>query len=156
MKKIEVKTEVINIKYEACDGTIFPTEENCINYESSVKATLLGKLKKCEINRGTEYELFNTGSDEYEIRVYLMQTNNDLDTLNTLYHYCHPNTSDNFVESIGDIIMIDQYKFGDDVISFVKVTDFVSSLLGNKFKVAFYQEESKHQVFDVNELEYAD
>lgn len=158
MKEVKVKSEVINTRYEACDGTQFPSKEACISYEDSVLATLLCRLKNCEINRGTEYELFNTGSDEYEVRVYDIQTDADLKNINTLYHYCCPNIDDNLVESVGEFIMVNIYKYGASIseTSFTKVNDFINNLLGNKFKIAFYPEEHKVQISDVSELEYAD
>lgn len=158
MKEVKVKSEVINTRYEACDGTRFPSEESCANYEKSVLTTLLCKLKSCEINRGTEYELFNAGSDEYEIRLYNIQTNSDLDNINTLYHYCRPDKDDNLIESVGEFVMINKFKYitSADEVSFAKVSDFINNLLGNKFKVTFYPKEHKIPVSDVSELEYAD
>lgn len=156
MKEVKVKSEVINTRYEACDGTQFFSEEACTDYEKSVMATLLCKLKNCEINRGTEYELFDTGSDEYEVRVYDIRTSVDLNNINTLYHYCRPNEDNNLVESIGEFVMIDVYKCDIEGITFTKVNDFVNNLLGNKFKTTFYPKEHKVPVSDVSELEYAD
>ena len=65
----EIKQELIHTtyvtKYEANDGTIFTTAEECQKYENSARAVLLARFKDLQIKLISEYNLFSTGSEEY-------------------------------------------------------------------------------------------
>lgn len=71
--------------YIAADGTEFEERSLCESYENSVQSLILAKLKNIEINRDTENNLFDCGSDEVECRTVVPETEKDLDNINLLY-----------------------------------------------------------------------
>lgn len=90
----EIKEELIHktyvTKYEANDGTIFTTSEECQKYENSARAALLAKYKELEIKMISEYNLFGVGSDEYYLSIVKLKDELDVDLLTQLYCLFNP------------------------------------------------------------------
>ena len=67
----EIKEEIIKkeykITYEAIDGVLFNSAEECAKYEQSANMVLYAKYKPLVLASLTEYELCGTGSEEYTI-----------------------------------------------------------------------------------------
>lgn len=84
-----LKKEYIN-NYIAIDGTRFTTEDECKKYEQSAKMTVYSKYQPLVISRKSEYEIYGTGSDEYEIDIIKIKQSEDIDTLIQLYSLYHP------------------------------------------------------------------
>ena len=55
--------------YQAIDGTEFNSKEECQKYEDTAKCLLLNKYKPLVKRTASEYDIFNTGSDEYMIDI---------------------------------------------------------------------------------------
>lgn len=88
--KIEkTKVEVI-YEYEAMDGSIFKSEEECKKYEESASMVVYSKYKPLVIARKKEYAIYQTGSDEYEIDIVKIKQTEDIDTLLHMYSLYHP------------------------------------------------------------------
>lgn len=88
--KIEkTKVEVI-YEYEATDGSIFKSKEECIKYEESAAMVVYSKYKPLVIARKKEYEIHQVGSDEYEIDIIKIEQSEDIDTLLHMYSLYHP------------------------------------------------------------------
>lgn len=82
MKINEIKKEVTEVKvirteYIADDGTVFYNEEECKKYEESAKFAVLSELKL--LQRCTQYDLDDDKSDEYEVEIFDIQTERDLE-----------------------------------------------------------------------------
>lgn len=77
MKEIKEEVKSYITKYEAVDGTIFSDKAECQKYENSALAVLNSKYKKLVIKSISEYNLFNTGTDEDLLDV--VKINNDSD-----------------------------------------------------------------------------
>ena len=69
----EIKEEIIHksyvTKYEALDGTVFDSSEECKKYEASAEGMLLAKYRELEIKMISEYNLFGVGSEEYYLSI---------------------------------------------------------------------------------------
>lgn len=77
------------IVYQAIDGTEFNSKEECQKYEDTAKCLLLTKYKPLVKRTASEYDIFNTGSDEYMIDILqYLSSESDIDILiqlNRLY-----------------------------------------------------------------------
>ena len=84
MKKNEIKRtveELVRVEYIAEDGTVFNNEQECKQYEDSAMFVVKGKLKKLSKEWTSEYSLLEAGSDENELEIFDVQTQEDLDNL---------------------------------------------------------------------------
>ena len=76
--------------YQAIDGTEFNSKEECQKYEDTAKCLLLTKYKPLVKRTVSEYDIFNTGSDEYMIDILqYLSSESDIDILiqlNRLYY----------------------------------------------------------------------
>ena len=90
MKPIEIEKVTKVTHYEAIDGTTFTTEEECQKYEDTAKCVLLTKYKPLVKRTASEYDIFNTGSDEYMIDILqYLSSESDIDILIQLHKlYC--------------------------------------------------------------------
>ena len=92
MKEIkkEKKSTYIYTVYQAVDGTEFNSEEECQKYEGTAKCLLLTKYKPLVKRTASEYDIFNTGSDEYMIDILqYLSSESDIDILIQLHKlYC--------------------------------------------------------------------
>lgn len=87
MKQIEIENVTKVIKYEAIDGTVFSTKEECTRYEESAKCVLFSRYKSLVVKETTEEALYKAGSDEYNIDVVRINEEKDIDTVMQLYYY---------------------------------------------------------------------
>lgn len=81
MKEIKTERAVFDYEYEACDGSIFKTKEECVKYESIAKCVIRKKFKDLVEYSSNECSLFNCGSDEIIIDFVKPSTQ---DTVNTI------------------------------------------------------------------------
>ena len=84
MKKNEIKKtieQVVRVEYIAEDGTVFNSEAECIAYEDSALFVVSNKLKKLNHKFTSEYDFIEAGSDENELEIFDVQTQEDLDNL---------------------------------------------------------------------------
>ena len=90
----EIKEEVIHksyvTKYEALDGTVFDSSEECQKYEASAEGMLLAKYRELEIKMISEYNLFGVGSDEYYLSIVKLKDELDVDLMTQLYCLFNP------------------------------------------------------------------
>lgn len=84
MKKNEIKRtveELVRVEYIAEDGTVFSNEQECKQYEDSAMFVVKSKLKKLTKEWTSEYAFLEAGSDENELEIFDVQTQEDLDNL---------------------------------------------------------------------------
>ena len=84
MKKNEIKRtmeEVVRVEYIAEDGTVFYNEEECKKYEESALFAVSTKLKRLTHKWTSLYHLIENGSDEEEVEIFDVQTEEDLENL---------------------------------------------------------------------------
>lgn len=84
MKVNEIKKtveQVVKVEYIAEDGTVFYNEEECRKYEESALFVVSKKLKKLTHQWTSEYAFLEAGSDENELEIFDVQTQEDLDNL---------------------------------------------------------------------------
>lgn len=67
MKEIKKERTVFDCEYEAYDGSIFKTKEECIKYEETAKCVIRKKFNDLVEHSSDECSLFNCGSDDYII-----------------------------------------------------------------------------------------
>lgn len=67
MKEIKKERTVFDCEYEAYDGSIFKTKEECIKYEETAKCVIRKKFNDLIEHSSDECSLFNCGSDDYTI-----------------------------------------------------------------------------------------
>lgn len=86
----EIKQEVIHKSYktvyEANDGTQFDSKEECLKYEQSAVGVLMVEFKELQVNFITEYELFDTGSEEYFYSIVKLEDKDDIELVMRLYY----------------------------------------------------------------------
>ena len=161
MKVIQKKRETEYSVYQATDGTEFNDCVECEIYENSARGVLLAEIKNCEINRGTEYDLLNTGSSDYEIRLVVPRNIQDLRNINYLYRLClNSSQCDDKLyvtdSDINKIIMLFVSKY-DNCIYFNKLDDMFNNLIGNTHKFTIEElSPAPGTINDINDLEYAD
>ena len=84
-----IKKEYVN-SYVAIDGSRFNSENECKKYEESAKMVAYSKYLPLVIYRKSEYEIYGTGSDEYEIDIIKIKQIEDIDTILHIYSLYHP------------------------------------------------------------------
>lgn len=67
MKEIKKERTVFDYEYEAYDGSIFKTKEECVKYEETAKCVIRKKFNDLVEHSSDECSLFNCGSDDYTI-----------------------------------------------------------------------------------------
>ena len=89
MKEVTKEKKSTYTVYQAIDGTEFNSKEECQKYEDTAKCLLLTKYKPLVKRIVSEYDIFNTGSDEYMIDILqYLSSESDIDILiqlNRLY-----------------------------------------------------------------------
>lgn len=89
--------------YQAIDGTEFNSKEECQKYEDTAKCFLLTKYKPLVKRTVSEYDIFNTGSDEYMIDILqYLSSESDIDILIQLnrLHYSGRKLDDDFYDNM--------------------------------------------------------
>ena len=90
MKEITKEKKSTYTVYQATDGTEFNSKEECQKYEDTAKCLLLTKYKPLVKRTASEYDIFNTGSEEYMIDILqYLSSESDIDILiqlNRLYY----------------------------------------------------------------------
>ena len=84
MRKNEIKKtieEVVRVEYIAEDGQVFYNEEECKKYEESALFVVSHKLKRLTNTWTSIYNFFEEGSDECELEIFDVQTEDDLSNL---------------------------------------------------------------------------
>ncbi len=82
MKEVIKEKKSTYTVYQAIDGTEFNSKEECQKYEDTAKCLLLTKYKPLIKRTDSEYNIFNTGSDEYMVDIlYPLATESDINTL---------------------------------------------------------------------------
>lgn len=103
MKEITKEKKSTYTVYQAVDGTEFNSKEECQKYEDTAKCLLLTKYKPLVKRTVSEYDIFNTGSDEYMIDILqCLSSESDIDILiqlNRLY-YSGRRLDDDFYDNI--------------------------------------------------------
>ena len=84
MKKNEIKKmieQLVRVEYVAEDGTVFYNEEECRKYEESALFVVSNKLKRLTTEWTSMYALNENLSDECELEIFDVQTEEDLSNL---------------------------------------------------------------------------
>lgn len=81
MKEIKKERVVFDYEYEAYDGSIFKTKEECIKYEETAQCVIIKKFNDLIEYSSNECSLFNCGSDDYIIDFVKPKTQDDADTI---------------------------------------------------------------------------
>lgn len=87
--KERTKVETYSM-YQAADGTVFDTKEECEKYEQTARFVLNTKFKRLVVKETTEWDLFHAGSDENIVYAVRLEKEADADTVMQLY--CHDNS----------------------------------------------------------------
>lgn len=92
MKKITREVKSTYIVYQAPDGTEFNSVEECKKYEDTAKCLLLTKYRPLVKKTVSEYDVFNTGNEEYMLDVLqCLRDEADIDTLIQLHRLYNSN-----------------------------------------------------------------
>ena len=84
MKVNEIKRtveQVVRVEYIAEDGQIFYNEDECKKYEESALFAVSRKLKRLNIKPISVYNLIDEGSEEDDVEIFDIQTDQDLENL---------------------------------------------------------------------------
>ena len=81
IKRTETIEKVVRVEYVAEDGQVFYNEEECKKYEDSALFAVSNKLKRLTNEWTSIFNLIEEGSDECELEIFDVQTEEDLDNL---------------------------------------------------------------------------
>lgn len=84
MKQIEIKYEQVNYKYEAVDGTIFCSKDECEKYEKSAMCAIKSRIKDMSIKCGDSCDLLILGCGDHTTYVVVPQCAEDIFRINQL------------------------------------------------------------------------
>lgn len=85
MKEIKEEIKTYKTRYQAIDGEMFDTREECEKYDNTAKAVLMSKYNKLVKKSLTEYNLLNMGCDDNDLDLVILNTLDDVDTVKQLY-----------------------------------------------------------------------
>ena len=86
MKEITKEVKNTYTVYQASDSTEFNSVEECKKYEDTAKCLLLTKYRSLVKKTVSEYDIFNTGSDEYMMDILqCLRDEADIDILIQLH-----------------------------------------------------------------------
>lgn len=91
MKEIKKERVVFDYEYEAYDGSIFKTKEECIKYEETAQCVIIKKFNDLIEYSSNECSLFNCGSDDYIIDFVKLKTQDEADTIMQMLEFCNTN-----------------------------------------------------------------
>lgn len=91
MKEIKKERVVFDYEYEAYDGSIFKTKEECIKYEETAQCVIIKKFNDLIEYSSNECSLFNCGSDDYIIDFVKPKTQDEADTIMQMLEFCNTN-----------------------------------------------------------------
>lgn len=88
MKEIKKERTITETyyEYEAIDGEIFKTKEECEKYDKSARAVLQSKYKKLVLKETNEYNLFDIGSEDNTVEIIKVGSQKDLDLVKQMYY----------------------------------------------------------------------
>lgn len=87
MKPIEIEKVTKVTHYEAIDGTIFTTKEECAMYEESAKCVLLSRYKGMIVKQTNEDDFYKAGSDEFKVDLVKLKDSSSINIIMQLYYY---------------------------------------------------------------------
>ena len=155
MKKIEtekvIKEKVIT--YQADDGTIFDSLEECKKYEETAKMVAYGMIKDKKIADESIYDLLDNGADDEPIEVWHIDTVETAELLNRYLKLATEYKSDaNLIETadVGKDIII-QWSYDREYCwSLGSIEDYIEKIRKNYDKMI---EQRKKVWFGENEAE---
>lgn len=103
MKEITKEKKSTYTVYQAMDGVEFNSKEECQKYEDTAKCLLLTRYKPLVKRTTSEYDIFNTGSDEYMIDIlHHLSSESDIDILIqlTILYYGGRKPNDDFYDNM--------------------------------------------------------
>lgn len=103
MKEITKEKKSTYTVYQAIDGTEFNSKEECQKYEDTARCLLLTKYKPLVKRTVCEYDIFNTGSDEFMIdALQHLSSESDIDILIQLsrLYYGNRNVDEDFYDNM--------------------------------------------------------
>lgn len=89
MKEVKTERKVYDIHYEAIDGTIFYSKEECEKYDNTAKAVIRSYFMKLVVAEGTEYSFLHVGSDDNTTYAVKMRNENDANVVKQLWEIDH-------------------------------------------------------------------
>lgn len=129
-------------EYEAIDGTIFSSEEECIKYENSAASVLKSRYKKLVIKEANEWQLFKFGSDEELIDVIKLQSEKDIDLVLQLNCLYNPHLKDDLIDKHRKLL---ERAYNENTLVFISK--------GNEYDTTFWIRTSESEMNDtINEL----
>ena len=108
----EIKKERVTTTYEtfyvANDGTEFTNPDECRKYDESAAGVLNAMLRKFTVKSGTEYSIFDLGSDDNSVEILSPAAEDDKKTILQLYLLKNPHLNDkehaHYVENASKLI----------------------------------------------------
>lgn len=90
MKEVTEERKVLDILYEAVDGTRFGFREECLRYEESAKGVLKARFMKLVEYSDSEDNILSISSDGNTLYGVKLKEEKDKDTVLQLYLLDHP------------------------------------------------------------------
>ena len=140
MKEIELKKEVINIGYQAFDGTIFNNSDECESYENSAYGVVASKLMECVVKENIKIPEFVDMNDENTYHTIVPRTKEHIDWINQINFMFNARNKTEPLCTITDIgtPILWGFRHCDYVLDwawFYKLNNFIEEITNNKFVV---------------------
>lgn len=90
MRQVVVEETVKAYYWEACDGTRFKDKAECEKYDNSAKALLFSQYNKLIVKEASEYDIFQSGSEDNEVELIKISTEHDIDVVMKLLGVISP------------------------------------------------------------------
>ena len=139
-----IKKEYINYieEYQAVDGTIFNSKEECIKYENSAALILKSRYKKLVIKETNEWNLFKCGSEDEFIDVIKLWSERDIDLVLQLNCLYNPHIKDDLIDKHRNIL---EKAYSENTLVFISK--------GNEYDDCFWIRTSESEINNtINEL----
>lgn len=81
MKEITKEKIQIYSIWKANDGTEFNSKEECVKYENSARCAIMTKYNLLVKKTLTEWDIFGTGSEEFQIDIVCLNNEDDATTV---------------------------------------------------------------------------
>lgn len=90
MKEVTKERKVLDILYEAIDGTRFNSREECLRYEESAKGVLKARLMELVEYSDSEDNILGAGSEENTLYGVKLKVKEDKDVVLQLFFLDYP------------------------------------------------------------------
>lgn len=149
MKAVKIEKTISEVKYQAADGKIFIKEEDCREYENTLKCIIRAKYNKLVVKHLKEYEIASFGNEDCYIDVVKLKSKEDVETIIHLINLYSQHSFEEIEELMNSLNKIKGDK--EDYLLMFAGSEYAGpwhSYLGSAKE---FLEKAKNSIFDISE-----